>query len=274
MAFSIVHPSNQQLVWRPVLAASTIYTGSLVSTAAIDAPTDGVQIMPVAAGISNTTAQFIPMGVCVGNNNVSGNTLYSSTYKTDYITATAAGSTYNSTTQYQGVEGPWSKGDTRAYVLVSLIDATTILRAPLYNAAYGTAPTEATVTVGSGTDGIGCTSTAVEVATVAVFATIYARTGKNAGIYRTMNSASTTTHTWLHAMPRDMEIGDKILCVGVLPFGSCYMQTHSSGMFINTAATAATDYFIIDVVRLDLSVAGKEYIEFRFNADNFTAIRA
>lgn len=274
MGFKIVHPSHQQRVWRPVLAGSTIYTGSLVSTAAIDAPTEGVQIMPVAAGVSNTTAQFIPMGVCVGNNNVSGNVLFSTTYKTEYITAPAAGVAYNSTTQYQGVEGPWAKGDKLAMVLVDLIDPCTVLRAPLFNAAYGTAPTEATVTVGSGTDGIGCTSTAVEVATVANFATIYARTGKNAGIYRTLTSASTTTHVWLQAMPKDMEIGDKILAVGLRPYGTCYMQIHSSGMFINTAATAATDYFIIEVIRLDLSVAGQEYVEFRFNADNFCAIRA
>jgi hypothetical protein len=269
-----VHPNHQQLVWRPVLAGSTIYTGALVSTAAIDAPTEGVQAMPVAAGVSNTTAQFIPMGVCVGNNNVAANEVYNSTYKTSYITAPAAGAIYGSTTQYQGVEGPWSKGDPRAMVLVSLIDATTILRAPLYNAAYGTAPTEATVTVGSGTDGLDCTSTAVEVATVSVFATLYARTGKNAGVYRTLTSASTTAHTWLQAMYKDMEIGDKIVVVGLRPFGSCYMQIHSSAMFINTAAAAATDYFIIDVVRLDLSQAGKEYVEFRFNADNFCAIRA
>jgi hypothetical protein len=260
-------------VWMPVLAGETIYNGSIVSTVNITAPTEGVRCLPVAAGVSNTTGEIIPIGVCVGNNNVSGSEVYSSTYKTSYITAEAVTGAYNSTKQYQGVEGVWAKGDPIAMVLVALIDPCTILRGPLYNAAYGTPPTEATVTVGSGTDGLGCTSSAVEVATVANFATIYARTGKNAGIYRTLTSASTTTHTWLQAMPKDMEIGDKMLAVGVRPYGCCYVQTHASAMFINTAATAATDYFIIDVIRLDLSVAGKEYIEFRFNTDNFLSRR-
>jgi hypothetical protein len=158
-------------------------------------------------------------------------------------------------------------------VQIAHIDPCTVLRGPIYNAAVGTAPTEATVSTGSGTDGLGCTSSAVEVATVATLATLYARTGKNAGVYRTLTSASTTTHTWLQAMPKDMEIGDKIVVVGLRPYGHCFCQI-TMGLYIDSSQTAATNYFVIDVIRLDLREAGKEYVEFRFNADNFCHARA
>jgi hypothetical protein len=272
MGFTIVHPSHQQLVWLPVLAGQTIYTGQIVSNDA-SALVEGVQYLPQAAGASNTTNKDIPLGVVVGNNNISANVLYSSTYKSEYITAEAAGTAYNNTRQYQGVEGPWPKGDPIAMVLVALIDPTSILRGPLYNAAVGTAPTEVTVTVGSGTDGLGCTTGATDVASVATLGTIYARTGKNAGVYRTLTSASTTTHTWLQAMPKDMEVGDKALIVPLRPYGISYVQI-TMGQYIDVSQAAATHYFGIDVIRLDLKEAGKEYCEFRFNADNFCLARA
>ena len=273
MAFSIASGSNQQHIWVPVLAGQTIYTGSLVSVD-VAAPLEGVMPLQVAVGASNTTNKDIPLGVVVGNNNISANNVFSTTYKTDYITAAAAGAAYNSTTQYQGVEGPWAKGDPIAMVKVAVIDPCTILRGSLFNAAVGTAPTEATVTVGSGTDGIGCTSTAVEVASVANLATLYARSGKNRGTYRTLTSASTTAHVWLQAMYKDMEIGDKIVVVGLRPWGPCLCYIHVSGLYIDTSATAATNTWCIHVVRLDLSEAGKEYVEFRFDTDHFCAVRA
>lgn len=272
MAFSIVHPKNSQNVWLPVLAGETIYTGQIVSNDA-SALVEGVQYLPQAVGASNTTNKDIPLGVVIGNNNVSGNIAYSSTYKAEYITAAAAGSAYNSTTQYQGVEGPWAKGDPIAMVQVALIDPCTVLRAPLYNAAVGTAPTEVVVSTGSGTDGLGCTTSATDVASVATLGTIYARSGKNAGIYRTLTSASTTTHTWLQAMPKDMEIGDKAVIVPLRPYGISYVQI-TMGLYVDVSQAAATNYFTIDVIRLDLRDAGNEYVEFRFNADNFCAARA
>jgi hypothetical protein len=43
---------------------------------------------------------------------------------------------------------------------------------------------------------------------------------------------------------------------------------------VDISQAAATHYFVIDVLRLDLRESGKEYIEFRFNADNFCLKRA
>ena len=268
MGFSVVHDSPQP-IWVPVLAAQTVYNGSIV---AVDTatPLEGVLPLPVAAGASNTTNKDIPFGVVVGNNNIAGVTGGDS-----YITAAAAGAAYGSTTQYQGVEGPWAKGDPIAMVKVQVISPSTVLRADLFDTTHGTAQAEVTVTTGSGTDGLDCVTGASTVATVANFSTIYMRSGANMGVYRTLTSASTTTHTWLQAMKSQVAIGDKALVVnGFRPYAKAICQTDSTGRFFDTNAALTSHYFIINVLRLDLSEAGKEYVEFQFNADNFCAARA
>lgn len=270
--FQIAQNGGQR-IWVPVEPAETIYTGSIV---AVDAatPLEGVRPIPVAAGASNTTNKDIPFGVVVGNNNTSGNEVFSTTYNTEYITQVAAGSVYGSTTKYQGIEGEYAKGDPQAMVLVELITPSTVLRGSIFNAAVGTAPTLGTVSTTDGGDGIGCTTSAVDVATVANFSTMYVRTGANAGLYRTLTSASDTTHTWLKAMQRSFAVGDKLVAInGLRPYGCAKVQFDSEALYINCAAALTADYFIIDVVRLDLSTAGSEYVEFRFNADNFGLTR-
>jgi hypothetical protein len=271
----VVHPKSNQRIWLPVEPAETIYTGALVGVD-IATPLEGVRPVPVAAGANNTTNKDIPIGICVGNNNTAANQVYSSTYKTDYITQVAAGAVYNSTVQYQGVEGPLSKGDPQAMVLVDLIDPSTIIRAPIFNAAVGTAPTVVTVSTYDGGDGIGCTTSACDVALVANFGTLYFRTGACAGIYRSLTTnASTTVHTWLKALPKSVAVGDKAVAInGLRPYGPSLAYIDAEGLYIDCSAALSSDYYIIHVVRLDLSVAGKEYVEFRFDADNFCAKRA
>lgn len=273
MGFSVVHGSPQT-IWVPVAPGDTIYTGSIV-TVDTASPQEGVLPLPVAAGASNTTNKDMPFGVVVGNNNVAGNINFSTTYNSEYITEVAAGSIYGATTKYQGVEGPWAKGDPRAMVQVALIDPCTVLKAPICNAAVGTAPTVVTATVASGGDGLDCTTGAADVATVAQFSTIYMRTGANAGVYRRLDSASDTTHTFDVAMKSDIAVGDTAVVInGLNTFGVSRMQIDSEAQYIDCSAALTADYFIINVIRLDLSTPGNEYVEFQFNADNFTAARA
>lgn len=273
MAFKIAHQASHQTQWMPVEPGETCYIGQLVGVADDDAPLEGVRPMVVASGTNNTSNLDVPLGIVVGTNNTAGNQVTNSTYG-EYITQVAAGSVYGSTTQYQGVEGPWSKGDPQAMVLVQLIDATTVLSAPICNAALGTAPTVVTVTTPCGGDGIGCTTGATDVATVANFATIYMRTGANRGIYRTLTSASTTAHTWLKAMPHTVAADDTAVVVnGVRPYGPAHIYIDAEGMYVD-CSDAGTNYFVVYVRRLDLSEAGNEYIEFVFGADNFCANRA
>jgi hypothetical protein len=160
-------------------------------------------------------------------------------------------------------------------VKIHHIDATTVLRAPLFDTTYGTAQAPVLITTACGGDGIGCTTAASTVATVARFGTIYFRTGENMGLYRTLTSASDTTHTWLQAFPSTCAVDDSVMIVnGLRPYGPCKMQIDAEAMFIDTNAALTSHNFWIHVRRLDLSVAGKEYVEFRFDTDNFCAFRA
>jgi len=273
MGFSIVHPESTQYSWVPVEPGETCYLGQIVGVD-IATPLEGVRPLPVAAGHNNTTNKDIPMGVVVGTNNTSGNLVTNSTYG-EYITQPAAGSIYGSTTQYQGVEGPWSKGDPQAYVLIGHINPCTILKGPICKAALGTAPSVVTVTTGCGGDGIGCTTGASDATTVGNFATIYMRSGANMGIYRTLTSASTTTHTWLKAMPHTVSIGDTAVVInGLRPYGPCKIYIDAEDTYIDCSAALTSHNFWIHVMRLDLSVPGNEYVEFRFDTDNFCAFRA
>ncbi len=271
MGFSVVS-ANPHLVWMPVEPSQKIYMGAIVS---IDSatPLEGVQPLPQAAGAGNTTNKDVPLGVVVGLNSTAANRVSDS--GGEYITQVAAGAVYGSTVEYVNVEGEWAKGDRQAFVQVALIDPSTIIRGPIYNGSVGTAPTEVTVTTGDGGDGIGCTTGAADVATVANFATIHMRSGANRGIYRTLTSASATTHTWLKAMPGSIAVGDKAVVInGLRPYGPALMQIDSNALFVDCSAALTTDYFQVIVTRLDLSVAGKEAVEFKFSGDNFDIKRA
>lgn len=270
MGIEIIHGSPKT-AWFPVKPGSTLYSGGLVAFDA-SAPADcGVIHLPQAAGVSNTTNKDVPLGVILGNNLKTK--LYSATYQTDYITAVAAGSEHGATTEFFGVEGQWAKGEKLAMVEVALIDSTTILRAPIKNAAIGTAPTLLTATTAS-TDGLGITTNATQCTPVANRATFYCRKGANAGSYRVMQTTSTTVHTWTTAWNNDSAVGDTGI---IVPFtlGPCFAQIGATAaMWLEANFAAATHYFILHVDQLNLQDAGKEYADFRFDADNFSAARA
>jgi len=274
MAFTIVHQASHQTKWVPILAGQTCYIGQLVTVDSAT-PLEGVLPMPTAAENNNYTNMDIPMGVVIGFNAVAGDVVTNTTYSAQYMTGVAVGSSHDSTTQYRGVEGIWSRGDKLAMAHIQKIDVGTVLRAPLFDTAYGTALPPVAVTTACGGDGIGCSTDAATCASIANFGTIYVREGANRGIYRTLTSASTTAHTWLQGMPHDVAVDDSVLILnGIRPYGTGKMQIDAAAMFIDVNAALTTDYFNINVDRLDLSEAGKEYVEFTFDAANFIAYRA
>lgn len=266
MAFTVVHPMNSQVLWAPVEPGSTIYTGSIVCQDQ-SAPGNGIISMPVAAGAANVTNLDVPWGVCIGNNNTGPNDVYNSTGQ--YVTAGAEATWHDNTTQYQGVEGPWAKGDGGEYISYIPITPETVLRGPICNAALGTAPSQVAVTTGSGTDGLDCTSAAIDFTPVADYATLFFRTGANRGIYRIVETTSTTVHTFTPACPADIAVGDELVAANLRFFGPSRAYIDSAGQYIDVSAALTTNYLIIDVLRLDLSEAGNEYVEFRFNPVNF-----
>ena len=267
----IVH-NSPQTIWCPVDAALTIYDGSIVGydSSGLNA---GVTVWDEADGASNTSNLDIPFGIVLGNN--LRTPLYSSTYKANYITAAATTAVDTDTTEYVLKEGPWAMGDTIAMVEVALITPHTILRAPIFNDAVGTAPSLLTATAGSGT-GQGVTTNACDFTPVDSLATIYCRSGLNAGAYRITSDASTLTCTWTYQMKNITAANETFVRVPVR-HGISYVRFGTDDVYngyINAAATPASNYNIIHVVRLDLSVAGQEYCEFMFDSDNFCTARA
>ncbi len=268
---SVVHGSPQS-IWVPVEAAATVYVGGLVAVNS-SAPTEGVTVLPDAAGIFNETNYDVPLGVCIGTNRK--NPLYSSTYLTEYITCPGATDPHDGASlEYVGVEGAWAKGDPVAMVKVALIGPDSVLKAPIRNAAIGTAPTVVTAT-NTSADGLGITTDAMDFTNENTsLGSIHCRTGGNAGAYRILDSASATVHTWDRAMRSDIAVGDTFVGVPLRTHGfSTVMFDATTAMFIDCAdapVQAGTDRWAITVIRLDLNNAGNEYAEFMFAANHFT----
>ena len=98
------------------------------------------------------------------------------------------------------------------------------------------------------------------------FATVYARSGANEGLYRVADDTSATVHTWDHAMMEDIAIGDTFVKVFAKQ-GWGHTQFDAFGLYVNNGATV-TSYYGIFVESLDLRVAGEESLTFRFGANH------
>ena len=264
MGFSIVHGSPHVL-WAPIVDADTIYVGQIVACQA----NEGIVPIGAASGANDGTGKQVPWGIVIGTNNYTP--VYDSTYQTDKIVDATP---LASTTDFRGHDGVWAKGDKVAMAKIALIDPCTIIRGSLYNAAVGTATTVGTVITGDA-NGVSCTVNALEVAGVATLASLYFRTGANAGAYRITDDSSTTAVTWDKPTTAAVAIGDTLVRAnGLRVLGPSRCQFDTESIYINTAAALTSDYWGIDVIRLDLREAGKEHVDFRFNADHFTLKRA
>jgi len=268
---TVVHDSPQT-IWCPMSDAVTLYQGQIVMHDT-SGPLRGVEPLDDASGAFNLSNSDVPFGVVIGNN--LKNKLYDGTYGYEYITSPAAADPYGgSANEYTGVEGPWAKGDPVAMVKVALITPSTILSAPIYSTTPGNPLTVLTVTTSCGGDGIGCTTNATQFTPiVSNMNTIYCRTGGNAGTYRNTDSTSTTVHTWDIAMRNTVAVGDTFVMAPVRMQGFSTVQFDADyGNFIEgqtSPAVAGTNLWAINVIRLDLSEAGKEYCEFMFSSIHF-----
>lgn len=259
------------LKWFPVDSAAgtpdIIYVGQLVYLGS-----DGVIPMGAAAGAADTTTQgVVPLGIVVATNNRTD--VYNTTYKTNQITG-ADTQALQALRDNVGQEGMFAKGDKQAMVQVDIIDACTWISGPIYKTSHGTVPTVVTATAAS-TDGLMTAGTtgACDFTPVADLASIYCRTGANANLYRTTIDSSTTAPQVDTAYPQDVAIGDTFVRVPLV-LGQSFAQFDTESMFIDCAASPATDYYVLDVIELNLATAGKETALFRFNADHFCLIRA
>jgi hypothetical protein len=261
MGFKIAEGSrNVTQAWFPVDGTTgvNLYVGQLVqcSTGA----SNGVAPLAAASGAYDVSGDQQILGIVTGTNNYPMTELFNATYGQYIGTTSTMTQALQKAILKMGQEGMHPKGDPMPMVQVALLDNTTWVEGQFCNATYGTAPTLLTVTTGD-TTGAGCTTNGCDVATVANLCSIHFRTGANAGITRVVKSASATTHTFDSAFPFAIAVGDTAVIVPARQAVS-YVQINSTagylGMCFNTAATAATNYFGIDVKELYLGTAGKE----------------
>lgn len=261
--FRIDHGSPRKL-WVPIdrtAGATTLYEGQLCK---MDSGSfDGAAPLAAASGAADTTGHQVIWGVVCGTNYKSP--LFAATY--GQYAASVASQADQVATVKLGVEGMHPKGDPRPMVEVAKLNASTVLKGDICNATQGVAPTVVTVTTGS-TTGAGMTTGAIDFTPVANMNTFYCRSGANKGIYRVSKTTSTTVHTFDTYWPYDIAVGDTFVAVPMRQ-GQSYVQINETSGYLGTcfscAASPATNYFLIDVLELDLREAGKETVLFTFN---------
>lgn len=268
-----ISSNSFRTIWVPIKPAVTVYVGGLVGID-ISAPSEGVEMLPVAVGVANKTNNDIPYGIVIGTNRKEP--LFDSTNKCEYITAPAAADAHDGASiEYAMVEGPWAKGDPIPMVKIDLLSPMSVIRAPIYATAVGTAPVLTTCTTGDANGLTGVFSPAIDFTpTTGDDGTIYFRSGANAGAYRIMDAASTTTLAWDMALRNDVTAGDTAVAVPMRTHGSSTIYFHATTMSWIDAdvepTKAGTGLWSVNIITLDLSEAGKEYCEFMFQTNHFT----
>jgi hypothetical protein len=272
MSFKIENP--RRVVQMASDGSSVYYVGQIVTyIAASKAATPGT-VLPLAvpAGAADTTNFQIPAGVVVGINNRTP--VYGATLKANSVTGLTTQATQLAR-DWGLNKGMYAIGDPQVLLDVAIIEPCSLIEGPIYNAAYGTAPTVVTDTGGADTTGYTSAGTtgACDFTPVANYATIYCRTGANAGLYRTTTDTSTTAPAVTVGFPYDVAAGDTFVRVPVKQ-GYSRIYIDGPGMYIAAEKTPATHYFSVFVEKLDLAVAGSCKALFRFANVHFDPMRA
>jgi len=275
MSFQLVDLKSSQLLWVPVSESAEVFVGSLVQW---DTDTAGVEVLGVANGAYDADNDSVIAGLVVATSNDINNKVYEdgttvAGFAGEEITGVVSQANLMARRNFAPGGGMYAKGERMALVQIAVLDCTTRIRGRLYNAAYGTAPTVLTATAGSADGGVADTyvTNASELASVANYSTIYCRSGANAGLYRVLSTASTTTHLNDVAFPQDVSIGDTFVMCPQRQ-GYSRIQVDAQSLYINTAAI--TSYYGVFVDQLDLRVAGEETVEFRFAPNHFGPVTA
>lgn len=252
MSFKVVKGSPI-VDWFPVAQGATVYLGSIVQLAA----GDGVSCIGAASG-GDVTPMF---GIVIGTDLYPGNATWDSTYNTESIAAVTTQATIAARNPaFHG--GMVPVGDKAAYVKVALLDHTCIVEGSIFETTYGVAPTVVTCTTAS-TDGLGSmVHGALTVTTRAYYNMYYCRSGANAGFYRISYAASTTTPTFYVAWPYDWAVGDTFVVVQ-MGLGRTKVMFNTVSTCIENGLDVNTNYYVVDCLNMDLSVAGKERAQFK-----------
>jgi hypothetical protein len=106
--------------------------------------------------------------------------------------------------------------------------------------------------------------------------TIHMRTGLNHGLQRIGVNTVRTAPGVTHAFPYDNTTSDTGLQVPIREIGTAKVQFDSESTYIDVSEGIkySSQYYVIEVIKLDLQVANKEHCVFRFGADHFALLRA
>ncbi len=261
---NLVDLKNSQLLMVPVTGTAEVFEGSATEWSG-----EGIDLLDQASGAFDTTGETVVAGLVVGTSNENkvfedGTTV--SGFAGEEITGIVTQAGLAGRTQL-GNRGMYVKGEKLVLAEIAVIDSTTRIRAPIFNGAFGTAPTLLTAT-SVDTDGLTETTNANDAAGVADLSTIYCRTGDNAGSYRVTDDTSTTVHAHDHPWMKDVAVGNTFVKVNIKQ-GFCRVQFDAAGLYIDSSAAVTADYYGIFVDYIDLRVAGEEFCEFRFMPKHF-----
>ncbi len=262
-----------QRVWAPVDATDRYYVGQLVGWE--QGAYDGV-VNAGAAG-ANPDATTNICGIIEAVDTLEPLTLNNTVQKGSYVdgVVTVADQTARQLAPISGKGSMAPLGDKSVHVKIALLTPWTKVSVPLFNNAFGVAPTELTVTTAGTTGLIGgeLVTGACDFTPVADEATIYCRQGNNKGVYRTTDDTSTTTPTADRGTPSAVEpLGSTYVRVPLREFGNCSVVTDAEALYFDISATGASNNWHFNVLELHLENAGEEHVIGFFAARHFDTL--
>jgi hypothetical protein len=235
----------------------TMYEGQVCESGFLGGAAGHWGVLDVA-GESSEDAHG-PIAVVTGV--VNQRTEYDSTYK---------GAKCTFTTTSADMTGDPDRQDAATVQVAVIQPMVTVLRAPIYDGAFGTALTECTETVGSSYVAYTDTNNAMTNDIEDDYGTMYVRTGANRGLYRIMTTNTTTVGTTTLKFPWANAIGDKFVRAAVI-LGRTQIYIGSTANYVDgdQLIDGSVVGFPVFVTRLDLSTSGQEFCEFMvLNADH------
>lgn len=229
-------------------AAAKMYVGQLVGDGKVAGEGGHVQIADVAAEANDDTLKIIGMtsGI-VDDSRV-------------YTAATSGTAQYGDNTTCTATQATVLSTGAPELDVILIVPGVTLVRAPIYNAAWGTALTEQVVTTAS-SGGTLVTAASNAITNIADdYATVYCRSGANRGIYRIATTTTTTVQTVTVPFPYGTVVGDKFVTAScVLGIGGLDFPATADCIDGNNDMDSFFDVYYHEI---NLEETGKEYAIF------------
>jgi len=178
-----------------------------------------------------------------------------------YVASLSGTAQYGDRTTYTTTQATVKANGPSEVQVTLAIPGITLMKAPIYNAAWGTALTVQTNTVAS-SGGVTITDTNNLITDIIDDkATAYCRTGANRGIYRPVSTTtSTSVSTVAVPFPNAIAVGDTFVIAScVLGHGSMNFPTSADCIDGNHALAA---FYSVYYHEINLEESGKEYAVF------------